>query len=111
MGIITEHYAGAFPVWLAPVQVIILPISDKHNDYTNKIKDQISKADIRVEADLRSESIGRKIRDAQLQKIPYMLIVGDKEMKSKKIAVRRSGEGDLGQKTTNDIIKEIVEAK
>lgn len=111
MGIITEHYAGAFPVWLAPVQVIILPISDKHNDYTNKIKSQISKADIRVEVDLRSESIGKKIRDAQLQKIPYMLIVGDKEMKSKKIAVRRSGEGDLGQKTTNDIIKEIVEAK
>lgn len=91
MGIITEHYAGAFPVWLAPVQVIILPISDKHNDYTNKIKDQISEADIRVEADLRSESIGRKIRDAQLQKIPYMLVVGDKEINSKELTVREYG--------------------
>ncbi len=105
VGIITEHYAGAFPVWLAPVQVIILPISDKHNDYTNKIKNQISKADIRVETDLRSESVGKKIRDAQLQKIPYMLVVGDKEINSKELTVREYGKEKQSKMKLDEFIK------
>lgn len=105
VGIITEHYAGAFPVWLAPVQVIILPISDKHNDYTNKIKNQISKADIRVEADLRSESVGKKIRDAQLQKIPYMLVVGDKEINSNELTVREYGKEKQSKMKLDEFIK------
>lgn len=111
VGIITEHYAGAFPLWLAPVQAIVLPISDKHLEYANKVVNEFKSKDVRIEVDERSESIGRKIREAEMQKIPYMLIVGDKEIDTKKVAVRKYGEGDIGQKNIKDAINNILEGK
>lgn len=80
IGILTEHFAGAFPMWLAPVQVKILPIAERHHEYAAKLEKALTDAGLRVENDLRSEKIGYKIREAQLHKIPYMLVVGDKEM-------------------------------
>jgi threonyl-tRNA synthetase len=94
IGMLIEHYAGEFPVWLAPVQAIVLPVSDRHLDYAREVKGQLS--DFRVEVDERTESIGRKIRDAELRKIPYMLVVGDREVENKQVAVRRHREGDQG---------------
>jgi len=111
IGIITEHYAGAFPIWLAPIQAIVLPISDKHKGYAQKVADKLKESDIRAEADLKSETIGRKIREAELQKIPYMVIVGDKEVTQNKISVRRLGEGDKGQSSVDGLIKEIKSSK
>lgn len=96
IGIIIEHFAGAFPTWLAPVQVIVLPIADRHLDYAKKVESELKEAGIRVEVDERSEKLGAKIRDAQMQKIPYMLVVGDKEMENQQIAVRSRDQGDLG---------------
>lgn len=106
-GIVLENYAGAFPAWLAPVQVIVLPISDKHLDYANKVMQELKDKNIRVEIDDRNESIGKKIRESEMQKIPYMLIVGDKEIKAKKVAVRKYGEGDKGQFDLNNLVKDI----
>ena len=88
-GCLIEHYAGAFPLWLAPVQVILLPITDKHADYANKLVQQFEGLDIRVEKDLRNEKIGFKIREAQIQKVPYMVVLGDKEVDSQTLAVRK----------------------
>lgn len=102
MGILIEHYAGAFPYWLAPVQVKIIPISDSHIDYANKLKDVFMKWDIRSEIDTRSEKLGRKIRDAQVQKVPYMLVVGDKEQAEYKVGVRERSKGDLGSMTLDE---------
>lgn len=110
IGILTEHFAGAFPIWLAPIQAIVLPISDKHIEYAKKIFEELQTAGIRIEFDQRNETIGRKIRESEIQKIPYMLIVGDKEIESNKIATRKYGEGDLGQKTIVEITKEILES-
>jgi len=110
-GIILENYAGAFPAWLAPVQAIVLPISDKHLDYAKKVSAELKNSDVRVEIDERSESIGKKIREAEMQKIPYMLIVGDKEMNPPaggiKVAVRQYGQGDKGQLDIEGLIKDI----
>ncbi|MDH4358957.1 MAG: threonine--tRNA ligase [Candidatus Berkelbacteria bacterium] len=111
IGIITEHYAGAFPVWLAPVQAVVLPISDKHNVYAQKIADKLKKLDIRAEAGLKSETIGRKIRDAELKKIPYMIVVGDKEIAENKISIRKLGEGDKGQNSVEALVAEIKGSK
>lgn len=108
IGILTEHFAGAFPLWLAPVQARVLPISDKHNDYAQKVKDELEKSGIRVEVDIRTESIGKKIREAEIQKIPYMLIVGDKEVKDNKVSIRKYGQGDQGQTDIEKIIKNIL---
>ncbi len=91
-----EHYAGKFPLWLAPVQVKVLPISDKFLDYAKTVSQQLKKADIRAEVDDRNEKIGKKIRDTELMKVPYMLVVGEKEMNENKVAVRRQGKGDTG---------------
>jgi len=110
IGILLEHYAGALPIWLAPVQAIILPISDKHSDHANKMMQELKDKDIRVGLDDRSESIGKKIREAEMQKIPYMLIVGDKEIESHKIAVRRYAEGDKGQMNLDDLVRDIQSA-
>jgi threonyl-tRNA synthetase len=96
MGVLVEHYAGAFPVWLAPVQAMIIPIADRHLHYAEGIKEQLSQAGMRVEIDARSDRMNAKIRDAQLQKIPYMLVVGDRETESNQIAVRLRSEEDLG---------------
>ncbi len=107
IGIITEHFAGAFPTWLAPVQVRILPIADSHKEYAIKLKEQFEDAGIRVELDEREEKIGYKIREAQLQKIPYMLIIGDKEVEAKAVGVRSRKDGDIGQMSIKDFINKI----
>uniref|UniRef100_UPI000B312FE4 threonine--tRNA ligase n=1 Tax=Caldanaerobius polysaccharolyticus TaxID=44256 RepID=UPI000B312FE4 len=96
IGILIEHYAGAFPLWLAPVQVRILPIADRHFEYAQKVSDDLKRIGVRVEVDMRNEKIGYKIREAQLQKIPYMLIIGDKEVENGTISVRSRKEGDMG---------------
>ena len=107
IGILIENYAGAFPVWLAPVQVIILPVSEKQKEYAEKLNKQLEDLDIRSEADLRSEKVGYKIREAQLQKIPYMLVVGDKEMESGSVSVRDRKEGDIGVMKFEDFLYKI----
>ena len=104
IGFLLEHYAGKFPVWLAPLQVKILPISDKSLDYAQSLLDSLKNADIRVEVDDRSEKIGKKIRDTELAKVPYMLVVGEKEMAENKVAVRRQGKGDLGVQGIEEFI-------
>ena len=107
LGILTEHFAGAFPLWLAPVQVKIMSIADAHNDYANKIQQALEEQGIRTELDIRNEKIGYKIREAQLQKVPYMLIIGDKEVAENKVGVRERKAGDLGQMELNEFIKKI----
>ncbi|HHW04109.1 MAG TPA: threonine--tRNA ligase [Thermoanaerobacterales bacterium] len=109
IGILIEHYAGAFPVWLSPIQVRILPISEKHMDYARKVKERLEKADIRAELDERNEKIGYKIRDAQLQKLPYMIIVGDKEASTDSVSVRQREVGDIGSRSIEDFIAEVKE--
>lgn len=99
ISILIEHTCGKFPLWLAPDQFAILPISDSYNDFAEQIKDQLAVSDIRGIVDSRTESIGRKIRDTELNKIPFMLIVGEKEMESKTVSVRKQGEGDIGSMT------------
>ena len=108
IGFILEHYGGKLPVWLSPVQVKILPISDKFLEYAKTILQKLKKADIRAEIDDRNEKIGKKIRDTELMKVPYMLVIGEKEMNEGKAAVRRQGKGDLGAKPVEEFITEIV---
>lgn len=107
IGFLLEHYAGKFPVWLSPVQVKILPISDKFLDYSKSILHKLKNSDIRTEVDERSEKIGRKIRDAELMKIPYMVVVGEKEMNEEKVAVRKHGKGDEGSFPVDEFISRI----
>ena len=107
IGILIENYAGAFPVWLAPVQVIILPVSEKQKEYAEKLNKRLEDLNIRAEADLRSEKVGYKIREAQMQKIPYMLVVGDKEMESGSVSVRDRKEGDVGVMKFEDFLSKI----
>jgi len=95
-GVLIEHYAGAFPLWLAPVQVAVLPITDRVNEYAEELSRELREAGLRVEANLRSEKIGAKIRDAQLQKVPFMLVLGDREMEQRTVAVRERAKGDIG---------------
>ena len=109
IGFLLEHYAGKFPTWLSPVQVKILPISDKYMGYANSILQKLKNADIRVDIDDRQEKIGKKIRDTELARVPYMLIVGEKEMNEGTAAVRRQGQGDLGVKSVDDFIATIKE--
>ena len=96
IGILIEHYAGEFPLWLAPVQATVLPIADRHLDYAREVLAELREAGLRAELDDRTESVGRKIRDAELRKLPYMLIVGDSEQRDGRVAVRRHGQGDQG---------------
>jgi threonyl-tRNA synthetase len=96
IGILIEHYAGEFPLWLAPVQAIVLPIADRHNEAAHAAAEELRAAGVRVRVDDRTESVGRKIRDAELGKIPYMLVIGDREAQDGAVAVRRHGEGDIG---------------
>jgi threonyl-tRNA synthetase len=95
-GVLIEHYAGAFPMWLAPVQVAVLPITDRVNEYAEELARELRGEGFRVETNLRSEKIGAKIRDAQLQKVPFMLVLGDREMEQKTVAVRERARGDIG---------------
>lgn len=108
IGFLLEHYAGKFPTWLAPLQVKILPISDKFMDYANTVLETLKKADIRADIDDRSEKVGRKIRDTEMAKVPYMLVIGEKEMNEGKISIRRQGKGDLGAKFLEEFVNEIV---
>ena len=107
IGFLLEHYAGNFPVWLAPIQVAVLPISDKFNEYCEEIINVLKNHEIRTTFDTRSEKIGRKIRDAEMKKIPCMLIVGENEMNNKTVSLRKHGEGDKGSMTIEDFAKMI----
>ena len=109
IGILTEHFAGAFPLWLSPVQVKVLPISERHHEYAEKVAAELEAAGLRVEADLRNEKIGYKIREAQLQKTPYMLVVGDKEAETGTVSVRGRKDGDLGAMAVADFAAKAVE--
>ncbi|MGI6049303.1 MAG: threonine--tRNA ligase [Acetivibrionales bacterium] len=108
-GVLVEHYAGAFPVWLAPVQVKLLPILDKHHDYADKVAEKLREHDIDVEIDSRNEKIGFKIREARLEKVPYILVIGDKEVESNSVAVRSRKEGELGAIEVDAFVERIVE--
>ncbi len=108
IGFLLEQYAGKFPTWLSPLQVKVLPISDKFLDYAQSVTQTLKNADIRAELDDRQEKIGKKIRDTELMKVPYMLVVGEKEMNEQKVAVRRQGKGDLGVKSVEEFLTEIV---
>ena len=109
IGILTEHFAGAFPTWLAPVQVKLLPIADRHIDYLNTVKAKLEAAGIRCEVDDRSEKIGFKIRSAQMEKVPYMLVAGDKDIEAGTVSVRSRKDGDEGASSLEDFIARITE--
>jgi threonyl-tRNA synthetase len=104
MGVLIEHYAGAFPLWLAPVQAIVLPIADRHAAYAEQVRERLQQEGFRAKVDGRNEKTGYKIREAQLQKIPYMLIVGDREVESGNVSVRSRDEGDLGSRPVEEFI-------
>jgi threonyl-tRNA synthetase len=107
IALLIEHTAGKFPLWLNPEQFIILPLSEHYNDYAKEVLKLLKNYDIRGLIDERAEKVGRKIRDAELNKIPYMLIVGEKEAKEKVLSVRKQGSGDIGTFTVNEF-KEII---
>ena len=109
IGILIEHFAGAFPTWLAPVQVKVLPISDKYMEYGRKVLDELEAAGIRAEIDTRAEKINYKIREAQVNRIPYMLIVGAKEEEAGVVSVRSRFAGDEGQKVLAEFIQAVKE--
>ncbi|MEK7664483.1 MAG: threonine--tRNA ligase [Patescibacteria group bacterium] len=109
IGFLIEHYVGAFPVWLSPVQVAIIPISDKHISYAKGVKDKLIEARIRPELIDKNETLGKKIRGAEIQKIPYLLIVGDKEIQAQLVSVRQRGKGDLGQMKLEEFVEKIRE--
>ena len=107
IGILTEHLAGEFPLWLAPVQAIVLPISDRHAEAANAVAAELRAGGLRPEVDERTESIGRKIRDAELRKIPYMLVIGDREAQDATVAVREHGKGDTGSEPVADLVARL----
>ena len=109
IALLIEHYAGRFPLWLAPVQVSILPIADRHLEYAQQVETRFKTAGLRVTVDARQEKIGYKIREAQLQKVPYMLVVGDLEAADDSVAVRRGTSGDQGVQTVEDFLKAALE--
>ncbi|MDM7922292.1 MAG: threonine--tRNA ligase, partial [Pyrinomonadaceae bacterium] len=106
-GVLIEHYAGAFPLWLAPVQVAVLPITDRINEYAISVAEELKAFGFRVETNVKSDKIGAKIRDAQLQKVPYMLVLGDKELEEGKVAVRERRQGDIGAMSLEEF-KEMI---
>ncbi|MEM5779563.1 MAG: His/Gly/Thr/Pro-type tRNA ligase C-terminal domain-containing protein, partial [Lawsonibacter sp.] len=111
---IIEHFAGAFPTWLNPVQVKVLPITDRAAAYADEVAKQLDGSGFRVEVDHRNEKIGKKIREAQLEKVPYMLVVGDKEAEEGTVAVRHRAQGDLGSMSRDDfaaLLRQAVETK
>jgi threonyl-tRNA synthetase len=107
LGILIEHHAGELPVWLAPVQARVLPIADRHGEYAGRVSETLRGAGVRAEVDSRSESVGRKIRDAELAKVPYMLVVGDNEEQQEGVSLRRHREGDLGLMPIGDVADRI----
>jgi threonyl-tRNA synthetase len=106
-GILLEHYAGAFPVWLAPIQAVVLPITDRQVPYAQQVTARLGEAGIRADLDDRKEKVNFKIREAQLQKVPYMLVVGDREAEAGSVSVRNRKHGDQGVKAVNTFIEEI----
>jgi threonyl-tRNA synthetase len=109
IGILLEHLGGELPVWLAPVQAIVLPIADRHLDYAASVQDRIYAAGLRAELDDRSESVARKIRDAELRKIPYMLVVGDREQDAGEVALREHRRGDAGSVAIEALIDRLAD--
>jgi threonyl-tRNA synthetase len=110
-GILIEHYAGRFPAWLAPVQAIVLPVSDRHNEYAADVAAELREEGVRVSVDERSESVGKKVRDAELGRYPYMLVVGDKEQEAGAVAVRSHEQGELGAMPVADLVKAVYTAE
>jgi len=110
IGILIEHYAGEFPLWLAPVQAVVLPIADRHAPFAEEVAERMLKAGLRMEVDDRTESIGRKVRDAELRKIPYMLVVGDREAETGEVAVREHRRGDTGSEPVDALVERLVAA-
>src|SRR3989338_5483903 len=108
LSVIIEHFAGAFPVWLSPVQATVLPITEKQNKWAESVQEKLKEAGIRTEVNLDSETLGKKIRQAELQKVPYVLVVGEKEVKAKAVAVRQRGKGDVGQIKIEEFIEKIT---
>jgi len=108
IGILVEHYAGEFPLWLAPVQARVLPLADRHADYAREVAEALGAAGLRAELDDRTESVGRKIREAELRKVPYMLVVGDREAEQRAVALRRHREGDQGTLALDDAIARLT---
>ena len=109
MGVLIEHYGGAFPVWLAPVQAVIVPVSEKHLEYAQKVEQTLKEAGLRAMADRRNEKVGYKIREAQIKKIPYMLVVGEREVENGTVSVRSRSEGDLGPKSVAECVDDLRE--
>jgi threonyl-tRNA synthetase len=107
IAVLIEHTAGKFPLWLAPDQVVILPVSEKYNDYAHSVMKSLKLLDIRGEVDDRNEKMGRKIRDNELKRIPYLLIVGEREEESNEVSVRKQGEGDKGSMEVDAFAEEI----
>jgi len=110
IGILIEHYAGEFPLWLSPVQARVLSIADRHLDYAREVADRLIEAGIRAEVDDRTESVGKKIREGELKKVPYMLIVGDQEQADGTVSVRKHREGDLGSQPVSDFAASLSDA-
>ena len=108
IGILIEHYGGEFPLWLAPTQATVLPISDRHLGYARGVAEELRERGLRAEVDARSESIGKKIREAEVLKVPYMLVVGDKEQEADRVAVRRHREGDIGAMATGEFAEQAL---
>lgn len=96
MGLLIEQYAGAFPFWVAPVQAVLIPIADRHHAYAEEIKAKLSEAGLRAEVDARNEKMGKRIREAEVQKVPAMLVLGDRDVENRTVSLRRHGQGDLG---------------
>ncbi len=109
IGVITEHFAGAFPAWLSPVQVKVMPVTDRADAYAQELQQKLDSLGFRVETDLRNEKIGKKIREAQLEKVPYMLVVGDRDMENQTVSVRHRAQGDLGAMSLADFISKLKE--
>jgi len=107
LSVIIEHYAGAFPVWLSPVQVVVSPISDNQNGWAEKVYEELRVNDVRVEINKNNETLGKKIREAEMQKIPYLLVIGEKEVEAKSVAVRKRGKGDIGQTKIEEFVSQI----
>jgi len=107
-GVLIEHYAGAFPLWLAPVQAVVIPVAERHRDYGYKVADPLRNAGVRITVDDRNEKMGYKIREAQVQKVPYMLVVGDKEVEAGNVSVRHRQQGDLGPRRVEDLAAHIA---
>lgn len=109
IAVLIEHTAGKFPLWLTPDQVVIMPISEKFNDYAHRVASYLRKRDIRANVDDRNEKIGRKIRDNELKRIPFLLVVGEKEAENEEVSVRKQGQGDIGSMKFTNFADQIIE--